>query len=373
MMRTKLIDISNFFLVVFSGFYLTSIFISPIYFTFLLGLVFCIISVNKSYSIKKYDLLFLLSLIVLIVIQSFKNFVPSALVGLILSYLTYILVSINLQNQKDWSREKAFKLIRKFIGFSTILITVETIIRILYPGEPDTIIANNRFELIFYIFKFNSIMFEDSNSTGIFLLLLIGTIQYIRDHESKRYDQILLFYLILILLLTFSRSAIIVGLTLILVFPYRKLIYRFRWFILLFFTATSVTIYGMIKNIQDDSLATKFNLFEETINLIGSLGLGDLLSGVGYGNGASVLSRGTHNYFITHLIEGGILGLTIFLVHWIYIIRISSKMRIGAILFPLAISGLSFISTSIPFVYSTIAVLIYTELNEKSKCTYPRL
>ncbi|EDV6630823.1 O-antigen ligase family protein, partial [Salmonella enterica subsp. enterica serovar Minnesota] len=250
------------------------------------------------------------------------------------------------------------------IAFIVIIIfySLESYIRIKNPDydfEPKEI--SNSILDTFYIYKVNSIAFEDSNFVAMIL-----TCYYILCRvlgKEKVYGKTNVIYSLLFLaliVLTFSRSAYIgvIVFESLMFYQYSK-----RYRVLSIFSiviAVIVFLYFLLDKIQSDgSFQSKFYIFDLFLNYIKVAPLFDVLTGVGFGNTFSYIGIGPHNIYIALFIETGLIGLILYLLIFIYIYIKYKFSRL--IILPIMIMGLSFSPIALPYFYVALSWLMYLE------------
>ena len=116
----------------------------------------------------------------------------------------------------------------------------------------------------------------------------------------------------------------------------------------------------------DASFATKFHIVYATISYIQTSSLMKILFGVGLGNSINSLGIGAHNFFIVYFIETGLFGLILICTFW-WILLKRSQYKIGIVLFPFLISGLSFAPIIVPYLYSIAATILVLQSRKLSE------
>jgi hypothetical protein len=85
-----------------------------------------------------------------------------------------------------------------------------------------------------------------------------------------------------------------------------------------------------------------------------------LFIGVGFGNSVTAINMGSHNFFVTLFIESGLIGLLSVLCLW-FLILLKSNFKVGIVMFPFLLAGMSFASLAMPFLYAIYAIIIRME------------
>lgn len=292
--------------------------------------------------------------------QIFKNPDLNTFFNVLFSYSFFFLIlnTLNHINSKELLSYSKY-----FVLFSIILLFLESIWRFSHPVfqlnkfNDDSI---NNENILFYAFKYSSIMFKDSNFVANFILIVYFFYQYLLNEKLMKNifpKYILLFFLIL----TLSRSAIItIPITYLLHYLFNKKNNIFlKIFFILLLSLFLLIIFKFESN--DISFTSKFKIISLTNSYINKANFLQLLTGVGFGNATIYLGIGSHNLFITYFIECGILGLFFFLfINLFFLFKTNGK--ISYVLVPLFITGFSLSSHSIPYYFSIISIIYYINI-----------
>jgi len=353
--------IALFFIIPFSGYYITKLPLSPIYFFILFGSYLSVIILFLSKSIK-YDkamILITLFLIYLLITQLvFTTPNISAFVNFIFSLVVFLVVYLIMHKT---SQSTIINLSEKLIYFSLPLLIYEAYYRISNPVFFADFAEQGRDELEFYYFKINSIMYQDSNFVGIFILSLFFFLLYVKQYTNKSYYKSF-FILFFLIFATLSRANILSLLIFLILYKFRAFFYKYKK--LVFITTISLISFMIPILLKyrkiDDSFSTKFGIFERTFEYFANATLSNQFFGVGFGNAYEVLKIGAHNFFVTYLVESGLIGLVFVLIIWTYFL-IKSKYKIGIVMFPFILSGMSLASGAIPYLYVMFAIILVLE------------
>ncbi|MEQ5679564.1 hypothetical protein AB7351_13680 [Providencia rettgeri] len=216
----------------------------------------------------------------------------------------------------------------------------------------------------------SSYFYYDSNFAGLVITSLIAFAIYLNKVlEVKVKKQI--FLLFVLLLLTFSRAAIVAGIIIIIIY---HSIVRFRlksYFTLLatFFTFSYLLYQYLYIDINfrdiDGSFNSKFYIFSIAEDLYSSLPVDLKFFGIGMGNAELFLDIFAHNIYVTFFLEFGIIGSVVFLSFIAYSLYISKSYTI-ILWLPVFICGISLFSAYSPFIFIINAIII-SEEREKQK------
>ena len=137
--------------------------------------------------------------------------------------------------------------------------------------------------MLFYAFKFSSIMFKDSNFVGTYGLVAFFYYYYLK---KKKYvnSVVPLIILFILILLTLSRSAIItVPLTIVILYFLRIKI-KLHHILLGIALIMSVVFIALPQIESDGSFLSKFDILELTWRHLQECSIGQFLFGVGFGD-----------------------------------------------------------------------------------------
>lgn len=224
----------------------------------------------------------------------------------------------------------------------------------------------------FYAFK-RSFFYFDSNFTGLVILNFLFFYYYLSlkgIFYFKRSYRILLWAL---LILTFSRSSIIVGIVL-----YFLLLRAGRMRAFVIVCTGAYGIYQMISMVQyyisggrfleiDGSFNSKFYILDMFLDFYSELNLYEKATGIGMGNLAFYLDIFAHNIIVTFIAELGIIGTIILMLYFLYTL-IKSNYYTSFILLPTFIAGLSLFSAYSPFLFVLLTLIL---IEEKSNIETP--
>lgn len=360
-------NVALFFTIVFSGFYLTRVLsLSPVYITFLIGSIVIIgygIFNFSSIHISKASVIFLLYIVYILTTQPFLNPDFNTLINVLFS-LFYFIIVINISLYSN--NKILIKYSKYFIWFTIVLLAIESIWRITHPVfviEGTDKDYRDTEGMLFYAYKFSSIMFKDSNFVGTYGLVAFFYYYYLKKNRYVK-SNIPLIILFLLILLTLSRSAIItVPFTIVILYFLTLKIRLYHIFIGVFILILIFTIvFPQIAN--DGSFLSKFNILELTWLHLQKCSLFEFFLGVGFGNTFKHIGIGAHNLFVTHLIESGVIGLLFFLSVNFSLIKHTRKNSLFLTI-PLFISGMSLAGHAISFYYACLALIYVIQRNER--------
>ncbi len=343
-------------LFLFCGFFITQIVkISPFHISLVLSLVLMLILILKEKkiivsNIVRYTFLFIIYLILTqIYIGGNLNVLISVIYSLI--YLPLIIIIF-----MQLSKEEILNISHRFIQLSTIVLIIECICRIVPNISQLGIAMKTLFTgTEFYVFKYNSIMYNDSNFVAIFVVLLSVFSFYLSKKYKYKKCRFILFIQFIICILTFSRAAI---LTLICFYLANYLLDKKHIWILIVFIPIIIfiSIYTMKEISSDGSFQMKIFTILDGINQFRELDIMNILFGVGFNNSINLLGRSAHNFILTYLIETGIVGLILIISLYIYI-AIKTNYRTIYIFIPFIVMGMSFAPYALPYMYAILGAM----------------
>lgn len=318
------------------------------------------------------DSLTLIALLILITTLNLENLASGEYINLFLGINAYIYIR-SLRKKfiiTDW-----IKLIN-VAGFAAIiLLGADTIYRLTHPTTPTEeagqAIAQDE-SLWFYPYKFGTLMFADSNTTGLAAMIVLFLIIGARSAAKIpvfRWDTGALLALIA---LSISRSAIAATLIGLCYYSIKTstLKYRFRVGVFTSIIAAISTPIALSSLLASQgSLLSKFHILNTTINYISNTSIDSILFGIGLGESINLFGIHTHLIYLTYLIEGGAISLIIFLLFFGIYIRHNGLVT--TLPFLLA-SASYFLYLGSPFLFVPMAMYAnITFLTKKRKSKTP--
>jgi hypothetical protein len=327
--------------------------VSPVYITLPLLFVVLIVSFRRLKG-NHLKLSGFLSIIYLMYIFTFTPFAGemSTYVNLVLSLLVFIGLQVIFLN----TSVSAKHVYDKSLFFLLPLFIIESLLRILNPEAPteamgQILVEQNK---TFYLYKFNSFMFSDSNTTALCLLSLLFCKLALVDFKFtllSKFEKAVVFIILCLVILTFSRAAILATFFTFVIIALRKY--------LLFIIAPLLFVFlYVISGVVDESLIAKFHVISSFFNIVTSSGYDDIIFGYGIGQSENVLGYPPHVFLITLFVELGMVGSLFSFIIFLSILR---EGKINAVLFslPLFITSLSyFLYIATPFVFATFSIIL---------------
>ncbi|MFY3768925.1 hypothetical protein AHYW_004190 [Providencia manganoxydans] len=342
----------------------------PINLTYILGFIlicFGILTLILKLKVNKLTCIYFIFSTIFILSQFTGLFIANSLYSNEINYLSPLLFYFSwlisifipniIPNTLPYDRKKIYL---RAINVSLVFLCIETLTRILLYDSSKGFI---------YAFK-SSYFYFDTNFSGIVIVSLISFSIYIRKRLNVNINKQILFLSIL-LLLTFSRSAIIAGIISLVVF-YRLDKFRFKAYLILLSTLAifSYMLYQYLYldvNFRDldGSFNSKFYIFSIAENLYSSLPYTLKFFGIGMGNTEFYLKIFAHNIYVTFFLEFGIIGSFLFILFVVYSLIISKSFSI-ILWLPIFICGISLFSAYSPYIFIINAIIISEEINFKS-------
>jgi hypothetical protein len=377
-MRISLDYLISFLMLIASGLYLSGITpLSPIYFIFGIAIIFYCFKLLLHFEIHMNGLAFfnlficVVSVFVqLIVIPNTR--VPNT-IGLALPYLFYF---ICFQSLNTLTKKEIMNLCAYMLSAHVILFSIDAIIRLANPNIYATNIysGHTRETGLAYMFKYNSIMYPDSNFVGVQVCLTyFFTLYLIKENLLVSWAKNLRYMLFVLVILSTSRSAIITMVLYTLIFnkisfPFQITKKQILWLvgIIVFLLLSSVFILSLIKN--DVSFNSKFMILYLAVDFLKSIPISSIFFGIGMGNTFSFIGIGAHNLLVTLTLETGLFGLSLFILSMYFSIKKTNGKALY-VLFPLFTMGFSFVSLALPFLFTFLAIIYVVENNKLNETT----
>lgn len=332
--------------------------VSPVYLIYICIIPFSFLVLFSSNSIGNISLDVILSFTLLIFVILFhsQNLNNGTSVNLIVSLMGYIY--LRLARFKINLKQYA-KIINAMVLFNLLLVGLDTVYRVMNPTHPSAEKMDEysgSSDKWFYLYKFNSLMFSDSNDTALVLIVLLFIVLLLPRNYFYLSKNKIYFILSFLILLTFSRAAYLV--TVLGYLNYKmtslsrvnKLILR-SLLVISVISAISF-IYSFLSS--DDSFAVRLDIITSIWDWQSKSDFAKFLIGVGPGQGEETLGIYTHIFYLTYILELGLLGLILILTFfYLYMYRYGN-----VVLFPILTIGLSFfLYLGTPFLFIPLALI----------------
>lgn len=342
--------------------YLTKLGFSPVYpLTFCFGIL--ALALRKNSYNNNEIILFIISLIFILITllnNTLKfgqsSYLPPILVNLLLAPLVLLAC---FSTYKRMNKIELGFIARTFIWFVIFFATIDTVWKQFNPlVNPMYDISGS--DIWFYKYK-NSLMFGDSNGTAILLLTTLGLYLGLVKVELLKFKYFLILVMLVLIILTFSRAAIISSIFCLTIYiiPKRRLfLVLLSLVILTFFIYFLADILSVLKS--DGSGNTKLNELRYIINFLSETPIYEWLFGVGYGLGENVTGRYIHGILPKLVIEGGMISFLVFSLF--SIVTIYMYRNTVYIYLPLLLCSISLsLYIIVPFHVVSICLLIYAK------------
>lgn len=299
----KLIDMKLSFLYFSSVFYIYYFTLKPVY--IILGSV-----IFFSYFFKKYiiNYIYLFVSLFFIGFLSVVSLLIKTDVGMVLNAVLSILIFPVFYYYLKCSN--SIKSITYFLNICLTYFFVEMVYRVSFPRY--SVQQPGMEDEWFYPYKFNSFIFQDSNFVALhlFCLLYISIVLKLNKY---------IFIFLILIFLTFSRSAMLGGVLACLY--YLSVNTRYVTLIkpLFYLSTISAFIYLIlhIDIITDGSFLSKIYIIDESIKYMSNnFSLFQYLFGNGLAQTYDTLGIGAHNIAVVLLFETGIIGTIIYLLYF---------------------------------------------------------
>lgn len=350
-----------FLLIISSVFYLAKVTsFSPVYILqpiLSLVLVFYLNYIN-SFKLNRYFSLVFILLLSLIVVNLFFSQSASTLVNFICGLISFLVI---ISSYRFFSIRQFLEIINIALKSLVFILFFDSVYRLMNPSMPSaeamSAVADSASS--FYMFKFSTLMFADSNTVAIVCVSFLFLSLYCQ-HRFEFNFGLYPFFLFLIMLSCLSRSAIIASL--ISFFIFTKLLNNYLKFIIftIFGLFGFVFFYNLIS--FDASFLSKFYIVNKFLVYILQADLSNLLFGVGLDKSPSVLGGiYSHIHIVTAIVEFGFVGAFSILLFLIFCLIVSNFNCLYVIL-PNLILGFSyFFYLGAPFVFVPMALIIALE------------
>ncbi|END1904093.1 O37 family O-antigen polymerase, partial [Escherichia coli] len=306
----RLQNIILFVLLAFSGVYVSSWLIKPSYVAVIISFFILTILTLRGVRYSFSSSIFIL-IAICVFYTIFNQFALEGELPTIIFYSCLILIPLLVSTFKSSTSKSNILLVSYIILI--IYYSFETFIRITNPDYshlPKT--GDDGITSTFYIYKINSIAFEDSNFVSVILV-----VYYISLRSTALYSDIKVKYslglnigLLTLILLTFSRSAyigVLIFECMVLFFFKPDVNMKLRGLLVsIILVGGGICAHLIIEKIASDpSFISKFYIVDLTVKYLSHASTLDILFGIGFGNAINVLGMGAHNIFIAIFIENG--------------------------------------------------------------------
>lgn len=328
-------------------------FLSPIIFIFLIAFpifLYRLCIFGKIYSIEIYFILYIFCVTCILTLQKYFLYHKYGFSNELFRHLFWVFYGLlffefarNIKNKLDF-----YTIVRYFVNISLVVFIFELLFRLFF-----AILSGIT---SFYSFKFNSILYPDSNFTGISLLLIYIFI----NNFPKAFKNIHYYNYILIFLIIFCFSRTVYFLFLVyflfnIIFSRKKYIKNWIYkcvivfFVLFFSLFVGSSLYDYVE--EDGSFNTKFEIFDGFVYILNNEDY-SYIYGIGSGNLFDYINRESHNIWGLTA-EMGFFWLVIFLI---FFIRLLFEKKFFWLTVVLLVSGFTAI---LPITYMTLYICLF--------------
>ncbi|WP_162627179.1 O-antigen ligase family protein [Aeromonas media] len=348
------------------GMYIYGFFPAPYYVFFIASIMLSfIILPNKIMVTPVISFLVTLSVFAILFTDSKINVWSYYLIGVFAFYYAIIFGS-------SVSDAKLKIIIHHVILVAVVICALDTIYRFSFPKKEyiDAILEQGNDNLMFYAYK-HSFIFQDSNFIGLYLLSATFLLINNRSGLSNKKYYVFLILLVVLVLLTFSRAAI-VGLVFGLIahtylrIKVKYIIYARSLLLLILILTMLVLLFftiGLSSNVDinaiyDGSFITKLTIVDNFITTMENKDIYGVLFGWGLDNTSAYWGIAAHNLFFTLILETGIVGFVIILMPFLFYSVKYKEVAPQAIALSIACFsfGLIFSPVTIPFALNILSV-----------------
>jgi hypothetical protein len=343
---------------VFSGAYLTKLGFSPIYPLMaggflLLSVIALVGRLRLSLTFWSMTMCAVAVLFFFMVHQAEQGSLFQNALNFVLGPVGFLLVA---GNGRRLSSKTLGKISRHFVYFTIAITALECVYRLTHPDYSFLEDAQERqidiADIAFYAYKFNSLMYLDSNFVGLQVAIVFAfSLALIRfDIRFPRFVYVILF---VIICATLSRASVIAALAAVAFYVYPRLSVALRVASMIVGFIGVQVVFLLVQT--DGSFVTKIALLEQLGAYLNVAPTMDLLLGVGAGRAIDYLGMGAHNLVVAYIVEAGLLLSTVVAVVWCYLFK--SAKGAGLIIAVWIINGFSLTSFAMPYMYCAAAIL----------------
>lgn len=209
----------------------------------------------------------------------------------------------------------------------------------------------------FYIFKGKG-LHGDSNNSAMICLTVLALFYFYKVflvEKGKKFSSIYI-ALIICLVLTFSRAALIAFFVLILfnhLFYYRGVYFRVFDLFFLFLCFGGILYFLSV----DASGKTKIEIYQQTLYyIVNERDIVKILFGYGGNNSVHVLGMYAHNPFSIYLIEYGVLGVCLYILFFLFVYIDVGHFSLF-ILIPYFVAAISFSPLHTTYLFASLSLI----------------
>lgn len=338
----------------FSGVYLTRLSVSPVYATTMLGILaacgYALAGSARAPLGTWSESLIIASLLLPIVIYQFGIQVGAgAVVNMAIGPLLAVMMPVI---GRRLTRAQLVGIVRAFVLVTLMVATVESAWRLSHPDferiEDATQNGADEDDILFYAYKFNSLMYLDSNFVGLQLVILFAMLFALRREDIRvpLYWKIWNFVLIV---LTVSRASVITAVAVMFLVVLSRARGIVRMILVAAIAAAAIGMFLVIRN--DPSFLSKFDILSRFVIYLRGADLTSLMMGVGVSRSLDVLGIGGHNFVVVYITELGLVVFVLWLLYWTWMLRFEPRLLI--VLAAWFINGFSLSAVAAGYLFAT--------------------
>lgn len=351
-----------------SGFYLTQIIsVSPIYPLLVAALVLCIftIGLRKVAAVPETR-----NVVGWIVFSATTHLIGhlawvSPFNSALGFYLNFLFLGLAWRYLPRLSPRAVDKALMRMIDFTIVLGIFEAVVRWFFPFQT---YGDKFLEFVaesgstFYMYKFNSVMYQDSNFVAMWLLVVaVVAFEHLGFVRAGKRISLLCG----LVCFTICRSAIIFLTAYILAKLIRRYVPVRGLRVLLFAAGGAAGCLFLIHLVtNDDSFQSKITIYTlVTANYFSGINLQTFLLGFGMSNSALLLDGiAAHNFIAELLIDAGAIGVSYTLFSMFYLASLSGRAGY-TIVWLFLLAGMSFAPITIPYLYVILSMLAFLKVS----------
>lgn len=343
-------SVNSFFLTILSFFYLTKHSLISIIIISIPIAVECIIMFSGRKIAIYNSMVLAIGLIGEILIWQLMILSDTECFSFLFTIIYFIVSMVCFSNMSEKMLKRRCE---QLLLFAILMLIIDTIYRFTHP-----VVADYYQGVHFYLrYKGPGILYVDSNNTGMLVLALIGLCWYLKKNERNMKFIIIEILLFILLVLTFSRAAILA--CIIFGFLFSEKVPKCLK-IGMVLTAGIFLLLNISLITGDVSTSEKLQMIKRVINYYQSASISKIVFGIGFANSIQELGLFTHIWPLTFGVESGVLGFCSIVIMWFMLLK-ESMWKSMYVVFPCLLAGLSFFPLLLPYFYCIIALIINLE------------
>lgn len=252
------------------------------------------------------------------------------------------------------------------LWIGTAFLLADSIYRLLHPTIPDSANWQTYEEegLAFYVFKYGSVMFADSNSTALVAMVFLLFFFSLRQAGVVSRSPLLIILLLLLIIASLSRAAIVAILLVGSLYVFTRMVRQRHARLAIGLLAMTAILAALVVHFSEDgSFQVKVQTWLSALSMERRSGV-SLLFGEGIGASERVLGISAHALLVTYYFELGVVGLLLFGFFIVALLRASALTHWP--LLGVGIVGLSyFLYLGTPFLFVPLATLVNVDRRQR--------